>query len=89
MFSVLQRFRNQFQYFFNDYELNIYAEDQFVRGILSSLDCKIYEHGDTILEIGKDVEFLFFIQKEMVLVKDSNCYYGLVTLDEGSFFGDY
>jgi len=57
-------------FFFNDVKNCNYADPNFIRKVLTSLDCSIYFSGQQIIKPGQVVENLYFISKNSVLLMD-------------------
>jgi len=88
-FTLLSKYYKKFYYFFNDLELQNFADPVFIRKVLSNFDMQIFPKGSYIMEAGKTFHYLFFLYKGAARV--SNPYLGIniVDLPEESFFGDY
>ena len=93
VFAVLKGYYDLFFFFFQDLELNHQSEENFIRRVLTNLDCQIFDSGSLstsiIVRAGKDVENIYFVQRNKVDVIDAKQLFVLATLPEGSWFGDF
>ena len=100
MKTVLHKQIRRMKYFFFDFESKGFgAPDGFVVAIMVSLDATLYTVGDQILKRGQNVEDVYFIIQgncslsARFLKKDKDTRelmtFNLVTLHEGSWYGDY
>ena len=76
-------------YFFNDVHEQHTSDQNFIRRLLTNLDCTIYEPGTTIVEAGKPLDHIYFNYQNKVNVLDKKQIFVLATLPEGSWFGDF
>jgi len=88
IFELLDTYYKKFYFFFNDIQEKVFADDVFIRKILSCMHCQIFFPSVKVIEIGKDVFNIFFIYKGTITVNDKN-EEELTVLPAGSFFGDY
>ena len=92
-FAVLKSYYDRYIFFFQDIVMNHQSGENFVRRILTSLDCQIFDSGSVstsiIVKAGKEVDHVYFIQKNKVDVVDARGIFILSTLLEGSWFGDF
>ena len=51
--TVLGGYITKFQYFFNDIELSNSTDKNFMRRLLTSLDCQVYPPETSIIQSGK------------------------------------
>ena len=87
--TVLQSYITKFQYFFNDIEFSNFADQNFMRRLLTSLDCQVYPPETTVIQSGKQFEFVYFVYSNKVNILDDKELFVLATLSEGSWFGDF
>ena len=87
--TVLGGYITKFQYFFNDIELSNFTDQNFMRRLLTSLDCQVYPPETSIIQSGKQFEFVYFVYSNKVNVLDDKELFVLATLGEGSWFGDF
>ena len=66
-----------------------FSEHNFVRKLLTILDCKILESGQIIQQAGHHVDAVCFNMTNKVKVLDHRQIFILSTLPEGSWFGDF
>ena len=88
-FCLLESYYQKFFFFFNDIEKHNFADQVFVRKILSNLDCQIFLEQTEIVEFGKPFKDLYFNYKSSVLMVDESYTVQIAELPEESFFGDY
>ena len=60
-----------------------------MRRLLTSLDCQVYPPETSIIQSGKQFEFVYFVYSNKVNVLDDKELFVLATLGEGSWFGDF
>lgn len=88
VFELLDSYYKKFYFFFNDIQEKVFADDVFIRKILSSMHCQIFFPSVKVVEIGKEVFSIYFIYKGTITV-NAEGEEELTCLPSGSFFGDY
>ena len=62
---MLKSYYDRFFFFFQDLELNLQSDENFVRRMLTNLDCQIFDSGSistsVIVKAGKEVENIYFV----------------------------
>jgi len=89
VFCVLRNYYDQINFFFNDVKTFEAADTNFVRKILVSLDCQIFYHEETIMDIGQTFNFLYFNYNNTVKVVEWRKIFIISELPENSWFGDF
>ena len=87
--KVLKNYNEKLFFFFNDIEFAYNSDQNFIRRLLTSLDCQIYPEETTIITAGKQFECIYFIYSNKINVLDKRHIFVLATLPEGSWFGDF
>ena len=87
--AVLKSYITKFTYFFNDIEFSNSADQNFMRRLLTSLDCQVYPPETTVIQAGKQFEFVYFVYSNKINVLDERELFILAQLGEGSWFGDF
>ena len=59
--AVLEKYREKLNFFFNDIEFAHTSELNFIRRLLTALDCRIYTDETVIVASGKVLEHVYFI----------------------------
>lgn len=65
------------------------SDDKFIIDVLSNMECKVYEKNDLIVQSGSKLQYLYFIRKGSVYIKDEKNNDRLAILKKQSWFGDY
>ena len=68
--AVLKSYIAKFTYFFNDIEFSNSADQNFMRRLLTSLDCQVYPPETTVIQAGKQFEFVYFVYSNKINVLD-------------------
>ena len=77
------------EYFFNDYKAHTFADKNFIRKLLVSLDCQIYFEGQSIINVGEAFSSLIFNYNNNVKVICPRNLFVLTELPCKSWFGDF
>lgn len=89
MFAVLKNYNTKLQFFFNDIEFAYSSDQNFIRRLLTSLDCQIYPNETIIAKAGRPLDCIYFNYTNKINVLDEREIFVLSTLPEGSWFGDF
>ena len=75
--------------FFNDLKAKTFADFNFVRKFLTSLDCQIFHHEQPVINVGDTFTSIFFNYNNKVKIVDWRKLFVIADLGEGSWFGDF
>jgi hypothetical protein len=87
-FTLLESYYQKFFFFFNDLDGQQFADDIFIRRVLTNLDCQVYLKDRTIIEVNQNLASVYFCYQNGVRLINPFTGLAIVDLPEGSFFGE-
>lgn len=93
--SVLANTVNRFEFFFNDYNLNVHAPPLLVQSIVVEMNAHLIRKNDYLIKKDQYVDFLYFLYVGVAHlhgfpeINGKTYRVNVATLKKGSWFGDY